>query len=166
MDDKLKAMGTNLGFGSDTDGKRQVFEISPNFGLLLKHQRELKNLSLKELEEISGTSASYINRLERFERTSPSITKCFALAEALDIPYYMLLTTAFAEAAKAQESQMSIAELLITNECLVNGELIKTEAKYGLIKIIEYLLACTWEEERVEELFELAKLVGEFKKAV
>lgn len=59
--------------------------VSDNFGIMLKHYRKLKNLSLKQLEEISGVSASYVNRLERGERKSPSITKILQLAEALEI---------------------------------------------------------------------------------
>ena len=39
--------------------------VSDNFGIMLKHYRKIKNLSLKELENLCGVSASYINRLER-----------------------------------------------------------------------------------------------------
>ncbi|MGO4272100.1 helix-turn-helix domain-containing protein [Paenibacillus sp. TAF58] len=166
-DDREKSAKIGMAYEDDEGSKRQVFGVSENFGLLLKHHRTLQNLTLKELEEISGVSSSYINRIERSERNSPSITKCFQLCDALEIPYYSLLTTAFSEAAKAQEeASMTLPELLISNDFCINQAPISKERKWFLIQVIEYLLNCSWGNQKVEELFELSKMIDEFKKAV
>lgn len=46
--------------------------MSPNFALLIKHRRKAMGYSLKELEDRSGVSSGYINRLENNQRRSPS----------------------------------------------------------------------------------------------
>ncbi|MFB6367162.1 helix-turn-helix domain-containing protein [Paenibacillus elgii] len=151
----------------DEGRNSQTFGVSENFGLLLKHHRTLQNLTLKELEEISGVSSSYLNRLEKGDRKSPSISKCFQICDALEIPYYAILQTALSEAVKArEEASMTLPELLISNDFCINQEQIRKEAKWHLIQIIEYLLTCSWGNQKVEELFELSKMIDQFKEAV
>jgi len=77
--------------------------VSDNFGIMLKHYRKLKNLSLKELENLCGVSASYINRLERGERRSPSISVILRLAGVLDIPSSVLLAAINIKEPQASE---------------------------------------------------------------
>jgi len=100
--------------------------VSDNFGIMLKHYRKLKNLSLKQLEEISGVSASYVNRLERGERKSPSITKILQLAEALEIPNSVLVATIIQEPRKNEKVDLS--ELLIKHEYLLKGGTLSRDA--------------------------------------
>jgi transcriptional regulator with XRE-family HTH domain len=161
---KLVVSGINQ--DEEDDGKRQGFEMSENFGMLVKFHRGLRNLTLKELEEITGISASYLNRIEQAKRTSVSFSKCISICEALSIPYYSLLTTAFNEAARAKETPHSLQELLISNDFLVNQSPINKEAKWHLVNIVEFLLTCSWGSKKVEELFELSKMIDEYKEAV
>jgi transcriptional regulator with XRE-family HTH domain len=166
-DDRDKGVKTGTGHEDDGGGKRHAFGVSENFALLLKHHRTLQNLTLKELESLSGVSSSYLNRLENGDRSSPSISKCFQICDALEIPYFTLLTTAFSEAAIAQEEgSMTLPELLISNDFCVNQAPISKEGKWFLIKVIEFLLTCSWGNQKVAELFELSKMIDEFKKAV
>jgi transcriptional regulator with XRE-family HTH domain len=165
--DKVKSVRTSAAHEDDEDSKSHAFGVTENFGLLLKHHRTLLNLTLKELEDLSGVSASYLNRLEKGDRKSPSISKCFQICDSLDIPYHSLLTTAFCEAAKAQgDASMTLPELLIANDFCVNQKPISKEAKWFLIQTIEFLLSCSWGKQKVEELFELSKLIDEYKRAV
>lgn len=69
-DDKMKEVGL---IDEEESGKEGDYELSDSFGMLLRHYRELRNFTLKELEDISGVSAAYILRLERSERKSPSL---------------------------------------------------------------------------------------------
>ncbi|MBF0362160.1 MAG: helix-turn-helix domain-containing protein [Oligoflexia bacterium] len=56
------------------------------FGLKLKQFRQEKNLSLKELANISGLSASYINEIEKGKKY-PKNDKIMLLAESLGVSY-------------------------------------------------------------------------------
>jgi len=139
--------------------------VSDNFGIMLKHYRKLKNLSLKQLEEISGVSASYVNRLERGERKSPSITKILQLAEALGIPNSVLVATIIQEPRKNEKVDLS--ELLIKHEYLLKGGTLSRDAKEGLLKIIEHITQCQWSSDtKIRDLYVLAELVDQFKLAV
>lgn len=55
------------------------------FGNLVKIRRNAKSLTLSELDNISGVSASFISRIENNSQKSPTITTVFKLATALDI---------------------------------------------------------------------------------
>jgi len=139
--------------------------VSDNFGIMLKHYRKLKNLSLKQLEEISGVSASYVNRLERGERKSPSITKILQLAEALEIPNSVLVATIIQEPRKNEKVDLS--ELLIKHEYLLKGGTLSRDAKERLLKIIEHITQCQWSSDtKIRDLYVLAELVDQFKLAV
>jgi len=139
--------------------------VSDNFGIMLKHYRKMKNLSLKQLEEISGVSASYVNRLERGERKSPSITKILQLAEALEIPNSVLVATIIQEPRKNEKVDLS--ELLIKHEYLLKGGTLSRDAKERLLKIIEHITQCQWSSDtKIRDLYVLAELVDQFKLAV
>ena len=140
--------------------------VSDNFGIMLKHYRKLKNLSLKQLEEISGVSASYVNRLERGERKSPSITKILQLAEALEIPNSILVATIIQEPRKNEK--ISLSELLIKHDYFLNGEEeLSRQARERLLKIIEHIAQCQWSSDtKIRDLYVLAELVDQFKLAV
>ncbi|TGU44096.1 XRE family transcriptional regulator, partial [Mesorhizobium sp. M00.F.Ca.ET.186.01.1.1] len=64
-----------------------------DFGWLLKHYRKLRNFTLKDLEDASGVSQSYIHRLESGKRTSPTLEKLLQLSKALRIPDSVLIST-------------------------------------------------------------------------
>src|SRR5690606_9347070 len=124
-----------------------------------------KNLSLKQLEEISGVSASYVNRLERGERKSPSITKILQLAEALEIPNSVLVATIIQEPRKNEKVDLS--ELLIKHEYLLKGGTLSRDAKERLLKIIEHITQCQWSSDtKIRDLYVLAELIDQFKLAV
>lgn len=55
------------------------------FGNLVKMRRNAKSLTLSDLDNISGVSASFISRIENNSQKSPTITTVFKLATALDI---------------------------------------------------------------------------------
>lgn len=56
-----------------------------NFADLVKFKRELNGITLKELEEITGITASYISRIEKNQRNGVSAQNVFKLAQALNI---------------------------------------------------------------------------------
>ena len=147
--------------------KEGSLTVSDNFGIMLKHYRKIKNLSLKELENLCGVSASYINRLERGERRSPSISVILRLAGVLDIPSSVLLAAINIKEPQASE-KITLSELLIKHEFLLNnGEELTREAKENLLKIVEHITQCQWSSDtKIRDLYVLAELVDQFKLAV
>ena len=74
-----------------TKGRSKGRTVNPNFGSMIKYLREKQGLSLKEVESMTGISASYINRLERGERENPSFTMIEQLSNSLKCDLYELL---------------------------------------------------------------------------
>ena len=56
-----------------------------SFGEILKRERTKRNLSLRQLSEMSNIEASYIHRLEKMNRDNPGFTTVCALAKALEL---------------------------------------------------------------------------------
>ncbi|KYD21067.1 helix-turn-helix domain-containing protein [Caldibacillus debilis] len=140
--------------------------VSDNFGIMLKHYRKIKNLSLKQMEDLCGVSASYINRLERGERRSPTISVILRLAGVLDISSSVLLAAINIKEPQASE-KISLSELLIKHEYLLNGEELSRDAKESLLKIVEHIAQCQWNSDtKIHDIYVLAELVDQFKLAV
>jgi transcriptional regulator with XRE-family HTH domain len=144
--------------------KKEQLEVSDNFGMLLKFFRVLRGYSLKDLEEISNVSSSYIFRLENGDRKAPSLPKVFALAEALEIPYYKLLETAFKEALSAQDTTASLQEVLIQNDYFVNQKAISKDVKEILVRIFETIAECDWNDKsKWQVMAQIAELIEQYK---
>ena len=62
-----------------SEGKQKTF------GEILHYARKSRNLTIKQLEDRSGVSASFISRIEN-EQGNPSVEIVRKLAEALEIP--------------------------------------------------------------------------------
>lgn len=124
----------------------------------------MKGLSLKQLEEVSQVSSSYINRLEKGEKTSPSLQVTFSLAKSLGIPDSVLMSTIF-QNGEAREAK-SISEVLIKSDFMLNDQQLSKEARLILIRINEFLIKCNWNAEtKVKELQMLSEMLDTFKAA-
>ncbi|MFI8715175.1 helix-turn-helix domain-containing protein [Brevibacillus brevis] len=158
------------GTGRLVDGEDQVEQltVAENFGIMLRHYRKLRNLSLKDLEDISSVSAGYIHRLESGERKSPSITKILQLSEALRIPNAVLVATIIRKPSSTEEETLSLSDVLIQNNYFVRDEVLGKEAKEMLIRINEFLTTeITWSTHtKVRELYQLSELIDQFREAI
>ncbi|MBO2945638.1 helix-turn-helix domain-containing protein [Paenibacillus sp. F411] len=165
MDDKKKGISA-LGIADEEGKSGGGFAVADSFGILIRHYRmKVKDLSLKQLEELSQVSSSYINRLERGEKTSPSLPVVFSLAESLEIPYSVLMATLF-QTSESNE-QPSISDVLIQSNFVLNNQELSKEARSTLIRINEFLVDCKWNAEtKVKELYMLSEMLDEFKAAI
>ena len=68
--------------------------MSNSFGKELKLLRSRQGYSLRQLENQSGISYSYISQIERGERKTPKISTLKALAHGLRVPAEKLLNMA------------------------------------------------------------------------
>ena len=76
-------------FGAAHSAKKGLTIISEvkhkTLGEILHYARKSRNLTIKQLEERSGVSASFISRIEN-EQGNPSVEIVRKLAEALEMP--------------------------------------------------------------------------------
>lgn len=149
------------------DDEEEGFVISPNFGILIKHYRtKVKNYSLKQVEEISGVSAGYINRLEHGLRKSPSITKILQIFGSLDIPNDILVATMMKNNVEGSGKD-TLSDVLIKNDFLINNGSLNNYAKDYLIRITEFIADAEWSpNSKVRELYELSELIDQLKEAL
>lgn len=149
----------------EEEEKGGVFAVSENFCIMLRHYRiKVKDMTLKELAEASQLSESYINRLERGERVRPSVPTVLRLAEALDIPYSVLMATTFQPIENS--AQVSLFDVLIQNNFVINERTLSKEAKAMLVKINEYIVECEWGPNKVRDLYMLSEMMDKFKEAI
>ncbi|XOS91184.1 helix-turn-helix domain-containing protein [Brevibacillus laterosporus] len=152
-------------FDEAVDEKDGVFAVSDNFGILLRHYRvKIKDMTLRELSEAAQLSQAYINRLERGERVCPSVPTVLRLAEALDIPYSVLMATTFQPLEN--KAQTTLTDVLIQNNYTINERTLSKEAKAMLVKINEYIVEYEWGPNKVRNLYKLSEMLDEFKEAI
>lgn len=111
--------------------------ISSKFAVKIKQAREKKGFSLKKLADMTDTSASYLNRLERYERRNPSFSLFILLSEALEIDLWELLHIAIEE--KEAETQ-SVESILLQNNFSIRGvNNVSIDAKTCFADIIDMI---------------------------
>ncbi len=141
-----------------------------DFGWLLKHYRKLRNFTLKDLEDASGVSQSYIHRLESGKRTSPTLEKLLQLSKALRIPDSVLISTIIktsAEDANEEGKATMLSDVLIQSQYYVGGRAISLEVKQLLIQIVEYIADAEWSpKSKMREMYELSELIDQLKEAI
>lgn len=144
--------------------KRVERSISENFGSLIKHLREGKGYSLKDMEELTGISSSYIHRIEKGERKAPSIKIIERLAEVLDQDVYDLLEVANQE---PQGDLPTLEQLILSNNFTINGKKTTKEAKQQLVELLSKINQASWSEsERFKEAMEISDQITQYKKAI
>lgn len=73
------------------DNKRN---LSQRFGLVVKRLRQNKRLSIRDVEERTSLSASYLYQIERGARNVPSASAITLLAEVYGVPFASLMAAA------------------------------------------------------------------------
>ena len=93
------------------------------FGRYLKTQRQVSDLSLRELARMTNLSNAYISQLERGLH-EPSLRVLRALADALGIPLETLLAQTWLRGDRA-----STAEAAAATEAAIRGDAALSEAQ-------------------------------------
>jgi transcriptional regulator with XRE-family HTH domain len=141
--------------------KRKGRRVNENFGSMLRYLREKQGYSLKDLENITGISPSYINRLERGARACPSYPIIEKLAKALNADIAELLE--IAEISMNNSDVKFLGEIILSCDCRLTDEIATKEQKEKLVAIIDEIIYCQWEDDIVADLAEIGKLINEFK---
>lgn len=133
--------------------------VSWEFAYLLRYYRRLRGLSLKELEEKTGVTASYVNRLERGYKKSPSLGLVEKLAEALNVPVYVLLG-----GTEEDMKVKDISEIVYNENVTFFGNKLNIEQRTYLLEIIKFVMDKeNWENSYTAGI-ELMDLVDKFYK--
>lgn len=136
-------------------------EVNPKFGEKLKELRESKGMSLKDLEYVSGVTASYINRIENGKR-KPSVAKIEKLADALDVDVQYFLD--MLNISHILKNTNDLIEFIEKHNYTVNGKAIKKRQRKILNEIIKKIVNDDWysDEDNFDRGVEIAELAESF----
>lgn len=126
--------------------KRMERQVKGDFGTWLRSARKEKGYSLKELENRSGVTASYIHRIEKGARKTPSIPITEKLAVALGVPPKELLSMLGHDIGEDSKEIPGLSELISLNQFSIDGNLVEQEEKDMIIRIINTMLNEEWED--------------------
>lgn len=129
---------------------------------LIKNKRKELGFSLKDLENITGISASYINRLENGNRTSPSLETIKKIALALNLD-----TEELSGITKEQinsENYSTLIDILKKGNISHNGTPLSMPVRNKLCILIDYVLNCKWSyESKISDIKVILDLVENLK---
>ena len=139
-------------------------EVSKKLGRAIRYYREAQGVSLAELGDRAGISASYLNRIELGERLAPSLPIIKNIADALNVPLEHLIELSI---ESTREPQLLLSELILENDFIIRGKAVNQEVKECLLTLIETIADFKWDdEEKIEEIYELLILVEDFKQLI
>lgn len=139
-------------------------EVSKKLGRAIRYYREAQGVSLAELGDRAGISASYLNRIELGERLAPSLPIIKNIADALNVPLEHLIELSIESTG---EPQLLLSELILGNDFTIRGKAVNQEIKECLLTLIETIVDFKWgDEEKIEEIYELLILVEDFKQLI
>lgn len=122
--------------------------VENDFGSWIKQLRKAKGYSLKDLENASGVTASYIHRLESGSRKTPSIPVTENLALALGVSQDEFLRKLnILSYDKPKNENISITELLAINNFTINDKPVTSEQKDKFITLVKNILFSNWTSE-------------------
>ena len=123
--------------------------IGENFGALIKQLRKSNGYTLTSLAEITGISASYINRMEHGERKAPSVPIITKLSEALNVSTEELLEVAGISSGQGNPSGNAIDfyRLVISNEVTLGEKPQSRNQIDALLKIIKTIEESEWSDK-------------------
>jgi transcriptional regulator with XRE-family HTH domain len=107
---------------------------SKSFGEGLRTARELRNLSLREIEEATGISNAYLSQLENDKIKKPSPHFLHKLAALYEISYELLMEKVGYVQRKTTEGPKTLA-----GAALFSQEKLTSEEEEGLAEYLAFL---------------------------
>lgn len=138
-------------------------KIDKNLGVYIHSLRIKRKLSLQDVENLTGVSASYIYRIEKSERKAPSFPIIEKLAQAFDVPIEELLELT-TTVPKSSNNKRSLETILLLEELTVNGQLLSSEEKGLIVRLLVLIdkVDCT-SEKRGSYSIELFDVIERFQ---
>jgi transcriptional regulator with XRE-family HTH domain len=141
---------------------REARAVNKSFGSMIKYLRGKKGLSLRQINELTGISESYVNRLENGGRLCPSFPIIEKLASALSVEPADLLEVGM---NKTNASIVPLEQLLFSSEFTIDGvKTVSPGAVEQLLNLIDVIQDVTWERDTlIADAYEVAMAVDELK---
>lgn len=112
-------------------------ELQNGFGNYIKYNRDIKELSLKDLSQKSKISVAYLSRLENNRKNNPSLLILKKLAEGLNISVMSLLEVYL----NLEEKKIkTLKEVLIDTSYSVGNRELNIEERKLMIDVIELII--------------------------
>ncbi len=142
--------------------------IPEAFGSLVKHYRERAKLTLRDLENLTGISASYINRLEKGQRNTPTFPMIEKLATALKVSVEDLLP--YAKMKKnSKKRAKTILEVILSEEDMTSpdGTKLSRDAKEEIAKIISSIFEKKFDaSSQLQDTLQLISYINNLKSLI
>ncbi|GMA64161.1 helix-turn-helix transcriptional regulator [Alicyclobacillus fastidiosus] len=138
-------------------------EIPDSVGARIRHLRKQLNLSLKDLERLTGVSPSYINRLENNTRKAPSVPIIYKLAPVLGVSPQELM-----EMSEAEQREKDVIELILTHHyTLCNGIQATQAMKDSLAELLQTVMSSDLDgKNKVRDTIVIVEKVQEFLRLI
>lgn len=138
---------------------------SNRLGELLRALREEKGYTLRQLEEMTNVTASYLYRIETGNRKAPSINVVHRLAEALEVDPSLLLEAAN-EGVRPAKTIHSLEHLLYASSYTVKGKLVDLKAKKQLVRLMKKIHETPKEGEEMKFASEILACVTAYRNSL
>lgn len=140
--------------------------VSLDFGKAIRYyRRDLRGYSLQDMEDLTGISKGYINRLENGKRRTPSVPIARAIARALQMDYkYLHELLDIEKEVDSEDVIPELQEVIMFTDYFVNGVVIDPDGKEILSNIIDLVLTCDWKKTTIpHDIMLLVGKIEEFK---
>ncbi|WP_071396621.1 helix-turn-helix domain-containing protein [Bacillus tuaregi] len=136
--------------------------VNENFSSMILYLRKKKNMSLREVSDVTGIDPAYIHKLEKGKRTSPSYPIIEKLALAYGVDTVDLLEVSSNNSGR---STVSLGQLLLSNNFTVDGvDDFSPSAKKALLDLIDLIVSFTWDKESMfEDIYEAMHAIDDLK---
>ncbi|BBW98922.1 helix-turn-helix domain-containing protein [Geobacillus subterraneus] len=138
---------------------------SNRLGELLRALREEKGYTLRQLEEMTNVTASYLYRIETGNRKAPSINVVHRLAEALEVDPSLLLEAAN-EGVRPAQTTHSLEHLLYASSYTVKGKPVDVETKKQLVRLMKKIHEAPKEGEDMKFAAEILACVTAYRNSL
>lgn len=134
--------------------------VDPRFGQAIRLRREQMDLSLNQLAMITGVSPSYINRLEKGERSAPSYPIMESIGTALHFDIAELLQLA---TASDKDDVEEIRDLIVKSDFRLDDYFASTSLKEQIVKLFGKIISAKWEDKKFIEGAEMLTIIGKME---
>ncbi len=151
--------------------KRLPLSTENQFAPWLKQMRESRNLSYRQLEQLSGVSSTYLHRLEVGARRSPSIPVAKKIAEAFNVPFEVVAKFINSEVFPSSETSLASVEeeldllklLDVTPFTIGDSVPLGEEKRQILVQLLKLMTNSSFNPNHLPDTMELLDLIQQFR---
>lgn len=133
----------------------------------LKYLRQERGFTLREVENATGISAGYLNRIERGERKTPTLPVIELLAKCYGIDPILLFQVAINSKNTNIKQINEFEGLVYSKDFTICGQVAKKEIKDALVSLISTINNLEWSSEsKYNEIPKLLQEIDNFKMCI